>query len=329
MDASAWLHSAPRPAAAACWTRLLPEQLCRAAESETRKLTRCSGGGCTHWVDATASPRCALEMLAIHVVEFHLQRLGFLQGRRAGAEWWVQRREICDSLSVHWDCDETRKSGTGEHIPPFLATVNYLTNEGAPTIVLPIAADARGRGVTMPSSDEEDSARAPTLAAYASFPLRGKHLAFDGRLLHGAVYDGPDDGPEDLDEGATTAVANSPAAAERLTVLVNLWIDHQPDGVVSLSDELLEAVTAAAELDGTVLPVTFDVPPSASAHAVPPHCRAARTDGVWREFPIGSFHHPPVRVLGVGEEGFARPEMPIHFVEMVGVEVDPGTAVVS
>ena len=91
-----------------------------------------------------------------------------------GAEWWVQVRRVgtateaaghearpgarrrlgsdgaavasaasATSIAFHWDSDEARMRG-GVHVPPLLATVTYLGGAGAPTLVLPLAADAKG-----------------------------------------------------------------------------------------------------------------------------------------------------------------------------------------
>ena len=82
-----------------------------------------------------------------------------------GAEWWVQVRRAVGggggaaahraslasggalapeaSIAFHWDGDEARMRAS-QHVPPLLATVTYLGGAGAPTLVLPLAADARG-----------------------------------------------------------------------------------------------------------------------------------------------------------------------------------------
>eukprot|EP00966_Prymnesium_polylepis_P035083 815252-Prymnesium_polylepis.1 len=82
------------------------------------------------------------------------------------------------TINLHWDSDELHKRASGEHLPPWVATVTYLGSSGAPTVVLPAAADAHGRAV-----------RSGPCCAHLSHPKPGKHLAFDGRLLHGALHD--------------------------------------------------------------------------------------------------------------------------------------------
>jgi len=187
-------------------------------------------GGQSYWIDAALPPRCSLERYALAVLAFH-QAAGRegpsstpgascgcaagggadgcpACGRRrscVGAEWWVQVRRSDGrrpNIGLHWDSDEERKKANGEHVPPWLATVSYLGDVGAPTLVLPIAADAHGAalpplrfggggamekgiGLTRAPPDSHLSGR----GAFLSFPVAGKHLAFDGRLLHGAPAD--------------------------------------------------------------------------------------------------------------------------------------------
>lgn len=114
-----------------------------------------------------------------------------------------------DSRALHsWDSDEEHKASAGEHVPPWLATVTYLGSHGAPTVVLPVAADAHGRAVGAGTD------------AFCSQPVAGKHLCFDGRLLHGALHE---------------LGAPSEDTYVRTSLLVNLWTAHQlGDGTTRL-----------------------------------------------------------------------------------------------
>lgn len=58
----------------------------------------------------------------------------------------------------------------------------------------------------------------PTCALVA-YPLSGRHVSFQGNLLHGV--------PAEL--------SCSPPGSVRLSVLVNVWTDHQPEGVVRMT----------------------------------------------------------------------------------------------
>lgn len=61
----------------------------------------------------------------------------------------------------------------------------------------------------------------PISEAYISRPAPGKHISFDGRLLHGA--------PADADVWKLAApAAVGTAKASRVTFLVNVWLNHVP-----------------------------------------------------------------------------------------------------
>ena len=254
-------HQPPQPAAAEAWLNCLSGTFRAALAAEAELLVTLPGGGWTHWVAPGARPRCALEALALATTRFHLERCN-MSSLMVGAEWWVQVRDMDESMPMHWDCDEELAARTGEHASPYLATVTYVTSSGSPTLVLPVTADRRGCAVVEPRtagggrhggggggsqagrcggshgggenaggssggggggggcSDDEDSgdgdegggevgSRSQRSAhcggdssggsnddvgdgdgAYVSFPVAGKHFAFNGRLLHGTQHDG-------------------------------------------------------------------------------------------------------------------------------------------
>ena len=178
-----------------------------AASSPTRTTAR-SG--------STAATRaCRLEQLAADVLRFHAG-----SDADAGAEWWVQARPLGagerSSINLHWDKDESLSRRMGEHAPPFLSTVTYCGDDGAPTLVLPLEADERGHAL-LPDGGGD---------AYVSYPAVGKHLAFDGRLLHCA--------PQQLARSADAS------GGIRITLLVNVWRRHHPWGLRRLPKRLAE-----------------------------------------------------------------------------------------
>ena len=70
---------------------------------------------------------------------------------------------------------------------------------------------------------------------YVSHPVAGKHLAFDGRLLHGALHELAADGmAAEVDGGGSEAAEEGVAeegvaeATTRVTLLVNLWAGRTP-----------------------------------------------------------------------------------------------------
>ena len=100
--------------------------------------------------------------------------------------------------------------------------VTYLTDGGAPTLVLDRFMPAGPAALPGPCGSQ----------AWAAAPRRGRHLAFDGRLLHGA--------PPEL--------ADSPVAGPvRVTLLVNVWVGYVPAGLQPLP---AAAAAALGGLDG-------------------------------------------------------------------------------
>lgn len=60
----------------------------------------------------------------------------------SGAEWWVQRRQEGHhedlGMPFHWDKDEKLLDQEGVVVCPVISTVTYLTDDGAPTVVLEV-----------------------------------------------------------------------------------------------------------------------------------------------------------------------------------------------
>ena len=83
-----------------------------------------------------------------------------------------------------------------------MATVTYFSDTGGPTIVAP--------HVSAPTYGEDFSGS--TDSACFSFPVAGKHMAFDGRYIHAAPGDLK---PEDQ-------------KGMRRTFLCNVWFNHKP-----------------------------------------------------------------------------------------------------
>ena len=184
----------------------------------------------TFWVPSTLQhPRCTLEHMAKDIFDFYVRNNGVdYNPATSGAEWWVQIRPSPEttgrysmhapdvggsSVHLHWDKDEELRilCGGSTYVHPHWSTVTYLSSVGAPTLV------AEGRRVNnltgewiVPEEDTDDENNNVIL----SWPSQGKHLCFDGRLLHGA--------PGDL------AAEQGTAECRRYTFLVNIWLNHRP-----------------------------------------------------------------------------------------------------
>lgn len=90
------------------------------------------------WWPCGARPRCLAECVAQAVFQCHTQGASF-NPKRSGAEWWAQVRHgghAEETIQFHWDTDEAAVEQHGVHLHPHLSTVTYLSDCGAPTLVL-------------------------------------------------------------------------------------------------------------------------------------------------------------------------------------------------
>jgi hypothetical protein len=211
----------------------------------------------TFWVDKSSSSSstelCAFEQLAWSIYQRHGQHYESLQGKTdgGGAEWWVQVKDINNdgsAIDLHYDKDEALAESFGIGSFPVLSTVTYLTaskKTAAPTIVFDHTY----------TQGEEDLMNTMLI----SRPRLGKHLIFDGTLLHGAPSHSflqPIDDEKPSEEKSTNEANNTddsddkskestaqPAKDEvkkkvRVTFLVNIWKDRRPASVQVIDDTI-------------------------------------------------------------------------------------------
>jgi len=190
--------------------------------------------GETFWVPASANPSSALEKLALAIFWLHAGEAGY-DAARSGAEWWTLAIDAGDDVGWHWDRDYGLESDTGYRIHPHLATVTYLSDTGAPTVVLEVA---EGPGADSPQS-------MPARVAHLSRGATGKHISFDGRWLHAA--------PLDLKKAMRAEMAKA-GEGKRITFLVNMWLNHVPISAAAFTNpDSLSPTTGPA---GSILPLT-------------------------------------------------------------------------
>jgi hypothetical protein len=207
---------------------------------------------------ASDSPRCALESLAKGVFEHHVRRAEFDRAR-SGVEWWVQVRRAgqrAEDIGMHWDKDEDLVDAQGMNVHPQVSTVTYLSDYGAPTLIVdkapqeapPSTPSRRRRPQLAHNAEQPAEVRAgaqveydatrlsygPVRHAWLSLPTPGKHIAFDGRLLHGA--------PSALATrlGRRGGGGGTAGAATRVTFLANVWLNHRPIGADPFPSEFLQ-----------------------------------------------------------------------------------------
>ena len=180
----------------------------------------------TFWISANHDGKdlCELERLALAIFQNHASTS--CAENLAGAEWWVQVKDLASenaAVDIHYDKDENLAEKFGLGSFPLLSTVTYLTENAYPTLVFPHCYD-----------EAEDE---PMDGVVVSHPRRGKHLVFDGRLLHGAP--------------ACEAMCRSESDAEsigtRVTFLVNLWQYAKPCGINSLDPTVQDTIKQSVE----------------------------------------------------------------------------------
>ena len=269
-----WLRTQSRPGPPVrCWTwdwLARPEASICALRRDACALVHAHGlGGRTFWIARDHTPRCSLEQLALEVLAFHEGGEGgegdqggegetgglaepHAEHSFTGAEFWVQMRAVggssladdsdAASIAFHFDCDEGTFTATGELIPPWLSTITYLADAGAPTLILPARPDSAGEVRCVAPSDEP-------LGAFVSYPVRGKHVSFDGRLLHGCPHSLSRRSPS-IADATPEAEVEAGGGGRRLTFLVNLWRRHSPRGPQRLPSRVATALSGSSIEDG-------------------------------------------------------------------------------
>eukprot|EP00970_Alexandrium_tamarense_P018265 scaffold13325_cov287-Alexandrium_tamarense.AAC.9 len=185
---------------------------------------------------------------------------------RSGAEWWTLVLDTPsddkpaetsesdeddgedDEIGMHFDADY----GLEEQLPdymlhPRVATITYLSDIGVPTLIL----DKRP---PPPNDPEKKSLGGDINKGWLSHPSFGKHVAFDGRLLHG--------GPGEYFTAVKKESDSSEPAAKkakidnqqngnkrgglngkRITFLVNVWLNHCPIDAEILDEDIVKKLT--------------------------------------------------------------------------------------
>mmetsp|Transcript_26803 Transcript_26803/g.55137 ORF Transcript_26803/g.55137 Transcript_26803/m.55137 type:complete len:489 (+) Transcript_26803:45-1511(+) len=192
---------------------------------------------------------------------------------RSGAEWWTlvldtpsdnkpakktangdeedDDDEEDDEVGMHFDADYgLEEQVAGMMVHPRVATVTYLSDTGVPTLIL----DKKSPPMSDP---ERKSLNGDISKGWLSHPSFGKHVAFDGRLLHGAPGEyfpavvKKHDGSEEpkakkmkVDQVRNgNGDDNMALGGKRITFLVNVWLNHCPIDAEILDEEIVEKLT--------------------------------------------------------------------------------------
>jgi hypothetical protein len=249
--------------------------------ARTKEDSDAYSSGATFFIPASMKPRCALEDLAIKIFQTHTK--GLVPGKhydveRSGAEWWTlvldtasssnndatassnDDDEEDDEVGMHFDADY----GLEEQLPnymlhPRVATVTYLSNAGVPTFIM-------NKKSPSPTDIEKQSLNGSIDEGWISCPMFGKHIGFDGRLLHGAIgtflskdskqASSSNDNDDDratkrrkVGEDGETKPISTDTNSQRITFMVNVWINHCPIDAEVIDDDLCSKMKTYWESD--------------------------------------------------------------------------------
>jgi hypothetical protein len=242
---------------------------------------------------------CDLEKLAIEVYKRHVKAYNLCSGHSAkkgdtqdettpGAEWWVQVKPVGSSktpVDLHYDKDEALAEAFCLGSFPTLSTVTYLT--GRDTHDSQYKDDEMQRGgmdeaptVVFPHTyhDDEDQ---PISAMLLSRPVRGKHIVFDGRLLHGA----PGHPALRSSQGGGNEACNDDNESRcpmRVTFLVNIWRTGRPAGVHILPQSIRNRVLSAAIPNEQSMLLEFN------KRVVPQYCAPSNLTLAFTDIPMNT-----------------------------------------
>eukprot|EP00933_Yihiella_yeosuensis_P082696 TRINITY_DN9666_c0_g1_i1.p1 TRINITY_DN9666_c0_g1~~TRINITY_DN9666_c0_g1_i1.p1 ORF type:complete len:424 (-),score=88.41 TRINITY_DN9666_c0_g1_i1:196-1467(-) len=193
--------------------------------------------GETFWVSADSTPKTLMETLALELFRLHTSQVVTATGApgfdptHSGAEWWTQVINSEDDIGWHWDRDYGLEADERIRLHPHVASVTYLSDTGAPTLILEAVEppEGDGGGATKPLAISR---------AHVSHPQIGKHISFDGRWLHAAPSDTIDDAK----------------SGKRVTFLVNIWLNHKPLSASVFQDASVLSPASGPSLKSFCLP---------------------------------------------------------------------------
>ena len=173
--------------------------------------------GQTLWVGSDSDPenlKWAVERFALQTFLAHTVGQAF-DPKRSGVEFWPLVLESIDDVGAHYDKDYGAEDND-ECFYPDWATVTYLGSTiGAPTIFM--------------ENTEDQPLPAEISRGYISKVVPGKHVRFSGKLLHCASSD-----VATLASERWLPSVRKSQARDRVTLLVNIWLDHIPEDPIPL-----------------------------------------------------------------------------------------------
>lgn len=120
----------------------------------------------TFWFGRNDSPSNAIERAIIHLLSVNNEHINPIK-KVIGAEWWIQRKSVNEGIGFHYDKDEGLASTQAQMRHPLRATVTYLSDHGAATVVM-----------NMTTADGNSDEPAIPTQLYVSFPKKNRHITF-------------------------------------------------------------------------------------------------------------------------------------------------------
>jgi len=149
---------------------------------------------------------------------------------------------------------------------PALGTATYLSGGGAPFLTFSTCSRETGSSDSGSEEEEEEtvgmtSVRAPPPPpptpeiatpdrGWLCFPRTSRHVAFQGRMLHGVPEELLWLGGDGKVSKASRSIAEGKAGSySRLSFLVNVWTSHRPVKVLRIPKRLAEQLRGASGLN--------------------------------------------------------------------------------
>ena len=128
-----------------------------------------------------------------------------------GAEYWVQMVSASEGINFHYDKDESLASNKGIMMYPLISSILYLTDIGAPTLILnQTSIDGNYESPEIPDQ------------GYLSYPKENRYTMFRGNLQHGVL----------------ASAAKGSSAGVRKTLLINWWAKvPEPPNTIEMTDK--------------------------------------------------------------------------------------------
>jgi hypothetical protein len=216
------------------------ESLLITTDDEKNIIKNSSISRVRYWVASGQASRCVFESMALEIFTYHLSRLGIEPTERSGVEWWVDIRFPSSSTPqsknnkaanskwgdcrMHYDIDDIVYNKFNTILHPFLCTETHFTefHELPATIIF-------NKSIKTYKNQDVDIDTDCIDSCTVVHPRLGRHVCFNGDLLHGTSSDlacRKPYGPQQMFFGS-----DADYILQTVTFHVNIWLYHKPIGL--------------------------------------------------------------------------------------------------